>query len=140
MHRLTLLWFLLSGLFFIALAACGGGNESASPTEAELLAKAEHSLTAHLNKDWNTFLESCASESRTSRNIDNLEEEHRRKLLGSKPEDVSFSGFTTVPNFPDGKRVLFDVYISGRYIGQERLSWKVENGQWVNTDCLLGHQ
>ena len=140
MHRLTLLWFLLSGLFFVGLAACGGGNESASPTETELLAKAEHSLIAHLNKDWNTFLESCASESRTSRNIDNLEEEHRRKLMGNKPEDVSLSGFAVYPNFPDGKRVTFDVYISGRYIGGDRLPWKVENGQWVNTDCRLGHQ
>ena len=111
-----------------------------SPTEAELLEKAERTLTAHINKDWDTFLDSCARASRPSRNVENLEGELARLLGDVEPEDVSLTGFIVTPLIPPEVLVIFNVIFAGQNVGRDALTWTVENGQWVNKDCRVGHQ
>ena len=107
---------------------------------AELLEKVERSLNAHLNEDWLTFLDSCASFSRSTRNIENLKGEYARLSRGFDREDIFLTGFEAVPLNSREFLVKFDVFFSGEYAGSDALFWTVENGQWVNKECLLGHE
>ena len=151
--------YLLPGLLLAVVIACGSNSTSTvSPepavatnsapdavTEAELLEKAERALTAYIDKDWDTFLDSCARDSRPSRNVENLEQEHGLLAGSVKPEDISLTGFavfrpTVTPLVPPEVSVEFDVNFAGKYVGGDSLIWTIENGQWVNKDCRAGHR
>ena len=138
MQKLSVSRYLVSALILVVMA-CSSDGGVPPPTEEQLIERFKVSVAAFVVRDWDAFRSTCASES-SSKSDEQLATEHQAVIGPSwQPEDITFKDFEVLPLEEPDVRLRMTVLFNGVSVGTDRLTWTIQNGEWVNKNCLGAH-